>query len=212
MRVEDIQDLANKLDIASAHRHADVITQIMIKVSEKQDHEHGMVRRQIDKVEESIEKIKKQVGDGEGNIKAWVQSLMTLGADYLDTVAHYLSSENKDGDVNVDIDMPSHKSDEEEVVSTGERTSYAAKYQGKTVTLNKPFRTPSGPKKFSVYVKNDKGNVVKVNFGDPNMRIKDNIPGRRKNFRARHNCENPGPKTKARYWSCRQWSNSKSDI
>ena len=212
MRVEDIQDLANKLDIASAHRHADVITQIMIKVSEKQDHEHGMVRRQIDKVEESIEKIKKQVGDGEGNIKAWVQSLMTLGADYLDTVAHYLSSENKDGDVNVDIDMPSLKSDEEEVASTGERTSYAAKYQGKTVTLNKPFRTPSGPKKFSVYVKNDKGNVVKVNFGDPNMRIKDNIPGRRKNFRARHNCENPGPKTKARYWSCRQWSNSKSDI
>ena len=212
MRVEDIQDLANKLDIASAHRHADVITQIMIKVSEKQDHEHGMVRRQIDKVEESIEKIKKQVGDGEGNIKAWVQSLMTLGADYLDTVAHYLSSENKDGDVNVDIDMPSHKSDEEEVASTGERTSYAAKYQGKTVTLNKPFRTPSGPKKFSVYVKNDKGNVVKVNFGDPNMRIKDNIPCRRKNFRARHNCENPGPKTKARYWSCRQWSNSKSDI
>ena len=212
MRVEDIQDLANKLDIASAHRHADVITQIMIKVSEKQDHEHGMVRRQIDKVEESIEKIKKQVGDGEGNIKAWVQSLMTLGADYLDTVAHYLSSENKDGDVNVDIDMPSLKSDEEEVASTGERTSYAAKYQGKTVTLNKPFRTPRGPKKFSVYVKNDKGNVVKVNFGDPNMRIKDNIPGRRKNFRARHNCENPGPKTKARYWSCRQWSNSKSDI
>ena len=212
MRVEDIQDLANKLDIASAHRHADIITQIMIKVSEKQDHEHGMVRRQIDKVEESIEKIKKQVGDGEGNIKAWVQSLMTLGADYLDTVAHYLSSENKDGDVNVDIDMPSHHSDEEEAASTGERTSYAAKYQGKTVTLNKPFRTPSGPKKFSVYVKNDKGNVVKVNFGDPNMRIKDNIPGRRKNFRARHNCENPGPKTKARYWSCRQWSNSKSDI
>jgi hypothetical protein len=78
--------------------------------------------------------------------------------------------------------------------------------------LNKPFRTPGGPKKFSVYVKNDKGNIIKVNFGDPNMRIKDNIPGRRKNFRARHNCDNPGSKTKARYWSCRQWSNSKSDI
>jgi hypothetical protein len=78
--------------------------------------------------------------------------------------------------------------------------------------LNKPFRTPGGPKKFSVYVKNENGNVVKVNFGDPNMRIKDNIPGRRKNFRARHNCDNPGSKTKARYWSCRQWSDSKSDI
>ena len=72
-------------------------------------------------------------------------------------------------------------------------------------TLNKPFRTPGGPKKFSVYVKNEKGNVVKVNFGDPNMEIKRDDPARRKNFRARHNCDNPGPKTKARYWSCRQW-------
>ena len=72
--------------------------------------------------------------------------------------------------------------------------------------LNKPFRTPGGPKKFSVYVKNEKGNVVKVNFGDPNMEIKRDDPGRRKNFRARHNCSNPGPKTKARYWSCKMWS------
>lgn len=81
----------------------------------------------------------------------------------------------------------------------------AAKYQGKTVTLNKPFRTANGPKKFSVYVKNEKGNVVKVNFGDPNMKIKKNIPERRKSFRARHNCDNPGPKWKARYWSCKAW-------
>jgi hypothetical protein len=72
-------------------------------------------------------------------------------------------------------------------------------------TLNKPFRTPNGPKKFSVYVKNEKGNIVKVNFGDPNMEIKRDDPDRRKNFRARHNCDNPGPKTKARYWSCYQW-------
>lgn len=72
-------------------------------------------------------------------------------------------------------------------------------------TLNKPFRTPGGPKKFSVYVKNEKGNVVKVNFGDPNMEIKRDDPARRKNFRARHNCANPGPKWKARYWSCYQW-------
>ena len=76
-------------------------------------------------------------------------------------------------------------------------------------TLNKPFRTPSGPKKFSVYVKNEKGNVVKVNFGDPKMEIKRDDPNRRKNFRARHNCDNPGPKTKARYWSCRQWRGGK---
>lgn len=83
--------------------------------------------------------------------------------------------------------------------------SKAAEYQGKKVQLNKPFRTPKGPKKFSVYVKNDKGNVVKVNFGDPNMKIKKNIPERRKSFRARHNCDNPGPKYKARYWSCKAW-------
>lgn len=81
----------------------------------------------------------------------------------------------------------------------------SSEYQGKKVTLNKPFRTPDGPKKFSVYVKNEKGNVVKVNFGDPNMKIKKNIPERRKSFRARHNCENPGPKWKARYWSCKAW-------
>ena len=80
-----------------------------------------------------------------------------------------------------------------------------AKYKGKKVTLNKPFYTPGGPKKRSVYVKNEKGNIIKVNFGDPNMKIKKSSPSHRKSFRARHNCENPGPKTKARYWSCRAW-------
>tara|TARA_B100000287_G_scaffold181845_1_gene171957 strand:+ start:341 stop:1624 length:1284 start_codon:yes stop_codon:yes gene_type:complete len=72
--------------------------------------------------------------------------------------------------------------------------------------LNKPFRTPKGPKKFSVYVKNDKGNVVKVNFGDPNMEIKRDDPKRRKAFRDRHNCDTAKDKTSARYWSCRMWS------
>jgi len=80
-----------------------------------------------------------------------------------------------------------------------------AEYRGRKVTLNKPFLTPGGPKKRSVYVKNAKGNVVKVNFGDPNMRIKKSSPKHRKSFRARHHCENPGPKTSARYWSCRAW-------
>jgi len=72
--------------------------------------------------------------------------------------------------------------------------------------LNKPFRTPGGPKKFAVYVKNDKGNVVKVSFGDPNMEIKRDDPNRRKSYRARHHCETPGPKWKANYWSCKMWS------
>lgn len=79
-------------------------------------------------------------------------------------------------------------------------------FEEKKVTLNKPFRTPGGPKKFSVYVKNDKGNVVKVNFGDPNLSIKRDQPERRKAYRARHNCANPGPRWKANYWSCRMWT------
>ena len=79
-----------------------------------------------------------------------------------------------------------------------------AEYQGRKVTLNKPMQ--GDVKKFKVYVKDPKTkNVKKVNFGDPNMRIKKSNPKRRKSFRARHNCDNPGPKTKARYWSCRKW-------
>ena len=88
---------------------------------------------------------------------------------------------------------------------------YEAEYQGKKVTLDKPSRITKGEagygrKKFKVYVKNDKGNVVKVEYGDPNMSIKRDDPERRKSFRARHNCDNPGPKYKARYWSCKFWS------
>ena len=87
---------------------------------------------------------------------------------------------------------------------------FEAKYKGRTVTLNKPMQ--GDVKKFKVFVKNEKGNVIKVNFGFGGtsakgkvMRIKKSNPERRKNFRARHNCDNPGPKTKARYWSCRAW-------
>ncbi len=78
-----------------------------------------------------------------------------------------------------------------------------AEYQGRKVKLGKPMR--GDVKKFKVYVKNPKGNVVKVNFGDPDMKIKKSNPARRKSFRARHNCDSPGPRHKARYWSCRKW-------
>ena len=80
-----------------------------------------------------------------------------------------------------------------------------AEYQGRDVALGKPFYTPNGPKKRSVYVKNKKGNIIKVNFGDPNMRIKKNIPSHRKSFRARHHCDTAKDRTTARYWSCRAW-------
>ena len=79
-----------------------------------------------------------------------------------------------------------------------------ADYHGRKVPLGKPMR--GDVKKFKVYVKDPStGNIKKVNFGDPNMRIKKSNPARRKSFRARHNCANPGPRTKARYWSCRKW-------
>jgi hypothetical protein len=79
-----------------------------------------------------------------------------------------------------------------------------AKYQGREVPLGKPMA--GDVKKSKVYVRDPStGNVKKVNFGDPNMKIKKSNPARRKSFRARHNCANPGPRTKARYWSCRAW-------
>ena len=85
-----------------------------------------------------------------------------------------------------------------------------AEYQGRKVQLGKIMQ--GDIKKFKVYVKNDKGNVVKVNFGfggksahGKRMVIKKNNPARRKSFRARHNCDNPGPRWKARYWACRTW-------
>lgn len=84
-----------------------------------------------------------------------------------------------------------------------------AEYQGRKVTLNKPMRISKGEpghgrKKSKVFVK-DGDKVVKVMFGDPNMKIRKNEPGRRKNFRSRHSCDSPGPKTKARYWACKTW-------
>ena len=79
-----------------------------------------------------------------------------------------------------------------------------AEYQGRKVKLGKPMR--GDVKKFKVYVRDPKTkNIKKINFGDPNMKIKKSNPARRRSFRARHNCDNPGPRTKARYWSCRKW-------
>jgi len=88
-------------------------------------------------------------------------------------------------------------------ISYDENNLEEAEYQGREVKLGKP--TKGDVKKFKVFVKNNKGNVVKVNFGDPNMTIKKHIPARRKSFRARHNCDDPGPRTMARYWSCKKW-------
>lgn len=92
------------------------------------------------------------------------------------------------------LDIPFIENEEEYLVE--------AKYRGRNVKLSKPFRTPGGPKKFAVYVKNDKGNVIKVTFGDPNLRVRNNNKGAAKSFRARHNCKDKKDRTKAGYWSC----------
>jgi len=84
-----------------------------------------------------------------------------------------------------------------------EQQTDEAEYQGRKVQLGK--KMPGDVKKSKVYVKNPQGRIVKVNFGDKKMRIKKSNPARRKSFRARHNCANPGPRHKARYWSCRSW-------
>jgi len=174
-------DLASELDQNQAHRLADTITNQIKTASEDWDHEYDMVRNQMETAERAIDGIEDVIGEeGEGNLMAWVQSKITNAVEMLDGVSDYLQSQHKT----------------------------AGKNEGKK--LNKPFRTPGGPKKFSVYVKNDKGNVVKVNFGDPHLKIKRNIPERRKNYRARHHCDSPGPKWKANWWSCKNWEAGRS--
>ena len=92
------------------------------------------------------------------------------------------------------IDVPFLESDSEMIEE--------AEHRGKKVNLNKPFRTPSGPKKFAVYVKTPGGGIKKVTFGDPNLRVKNNNPKAAKSFRARHKCSQKKDKTTAGYWSC----------
>jgi hypothetical protein len=93
---------------------------------------------------------------------------------------------------------------QEHLESIQEGVLEEAEYHGRKVPLGKPMR--GDVKKFKVFVRDPKtGNIKKVNFGDKKMRIKKSNPKRRKSFRARHNCANPGPRTKARYWSCRKW-------
>ena len=96
-----------------------------------------------------------------------------------------------------------YATDKPEYIELVEPGLNEAEYQGRKVQLGKPMR--GDVKKFKVYVKNAKGNVIKVNFGDPNMRIRKSDPARRRSFRARHRCHTAKDRTSARYWSCRNW-------
>ena len=145
--------------------------------------------------------------DENENLPEWVQEKIAKAEMMLVSVWDYLVSQEEQG-IDPRIEETYH-GDEffeayGEMYYNQDEQLDEAEYQGRKVSLGKPTR--GDVKKFKVYVKDPKtGNTKKVNFGDPNMRIKKSNPARRKSFRARHNCDNPGPRTSARYWSCRNW-------
>ena len=144
------------------------------------DREGDMAKDQLRTIDSAAEELYSII-HAEENLPEWVQKKITLAMDYIDTARDYMKSNKYAEDA-----------------QTNE-----AEYQGRKVQLGK--KMPGDVKKSKVYVKNPQGRVVKVNFGDKKMRIKKSNPARRKSFRARHNCKNPGPRHKARYWSCRSW-------
>jgi hypothetical protein len=129
----------------------------------------------------------------------WAIDHVATSADDIEEVYHFIEGMCDDGYVG---ETEGGYKDE---YGTVESVNLAeAEYKGKDVKLGKP--TKGDVKKYKVYVKNDKGNVIKVNFGDPNMEIKRDNPERRKSFRARHKCSDAKDRTTPRYWSCKMWS------
>jgi hypothetical protein len=144
------------------------------------DREGDMAKDQLRTIDDAAEELY-SILDANENLPEWVQKKITLAVDYIDTARDYMKSNKYAEDTQTD----------------------EAKYQGREVPLGK--KMAGDVKKSKVYVRKPNGNIVKVNFGDKKMRIKKSNPARRKSFRARHNCANPGPRHKARYWSCRSW-------
>jgi hypothetical protein len=140
-----------------------------------------------------------KVDDLISNGHGWVVDHISTSSDDIEEVYHFLGSKN-DGD----YDGNTEGGYIDEYGSVDNVNLNEAEYKGKSVELGKPMR--GDVKKFKVYVKNAKGNVIKVNFGDPNMEIKRDDPERRKSFRARHNCSEAKDRTTPKYWSCRMWS------
>lgn len=140
----------------------------------------------------------------------WAQDHISEAKNNMDQVFDFLMNEIKGESTEPQMEtflpnLRGKKVYEDEYGSVEVLPLRESEYKGRKVTLNKPFYTPDGPKKSSVYVKNAKGNVVKVNFGDPNMEIKKDNPERRKSFRARHKCSEKKNKTTPGYWSCKAW-------
>jgi hypothetical protein len=145
-------------------------------------------------------KIDEMVANGH----AWAVDHISTSADDIEEVYHFMEA-NLEG---ADYDGETEGGYQDEYGSVENVNLNEAEYEGKTVTLGKPSSGDVKNKKFKVYVKNAKGNVVKVNFGDPNMEIKRDNPERKKAFRARHNCAEAKDRTTPKYWSCKMWSNT----
>jgi hypothetical protein len=170
----------------------------------------------VDQLETSIRRAQELITklQGKGDLEPWVQSLITKAEDYISTVSDYGEVDEYDVEsieethdfINFMKEYSQmlnlHKEQNSDIYALNP-TLNEAEYQGRKVELGKIMQ--GDVKKFKVYVNNDKGNVVKVNFGQKGMNIKKDNPGARKSFRARMNCDSPGPRWKARYWSCRKW-------
>jgi hypothetical protein len=124
----------------------------------------------------------------------WTEGKIQLNEEDTLMVESDLGRRVKIGEQIIYLDAP-FEVEEEEVIEEDE-------HRGKKVNLNKPFRTPGGPKKFAVYVKSPGGGVKKVTFGDPNLRVRNRNKGAAKSFRARHKCDQKKDRTTAGYWSC----------
>lgn len=144
------------------------------------------------------QKIDAILSDGHG----WALDHMATSADDIEEVYHFLNAQMDDDQDSYDGETEGGYMDEYGTVESININE--AEYKGKKVTLGKPTR--GDVKKYKVYVKNSKGNVIKVNFGDPNMEIKRDNPKRRKSFRARHKCSQAKDRTTPKYWSCKMWS------
>lgn len=121
----------------------------------------------------------------------WERNIIDLNEDDLFLISTDAGRTGEYEGERVLLDVPFYEGDVDE-----------AEYRGKDVNLNKPFRTPGGPRKFAVYTKNDKGNVIKVGFGQPGMRVNNDDPEKARSFQKRMRCDNPGPRWKPRWWAC----------
>ena len=182
------------------------------------DNEGDMAKDDLRTINDAAQELY-DILDSDDNLPEWVQAKITKAVDYIDTVRDYTKANNyaeegkfpfagakvgqKEGPAGQLKGTDPKGYPKGKLVGGGESIETEAKYQGREVPLGK--KMAGDVKKSKVYVRKPNGKIVKVNFGDKKMKIKKSNPARRKSFRARHNCKNPGPRWKARYWSCRSW-------